>query len=48
MGRAAQPHTRAVAVEGLVAALMVVVVMMVLTWLAMLASAPSAHVLNPL
>jgi hypothetical protein len=48
MGRAAQPHTRAVAVEGLVAALMVVVMMMVLTWLAMLASAPSAHVLNPL
>jgi hypothetical protein len=27
---------------------MVVVMMMVLTWLAMLASAPSAHVLNPL
>jgi hypothetical protein len=47
MGRTAQPDTRAVAVEGLVAALVMVVVMM-LARLALLASAPSAHEPNPL
>ena len=46
MGRAAQANTGAVAVESLVAALVMVVMM--LAWLAMLASAPSAHQLNPL
>jgi hypothetical protein len=48
VGRTAQPDTWAIAVEGLVAALVVMMMVMLLAWLAMLASAPSAHEFNPL
>jgi hypothetical protein len=48
MGRTAQPDARAVAVEGLVAALVVMVMLLLARLTMMLASAPSAHEPNPL